>query len=44
MCKQGANIKQLRRNFIEIVKEEFHEKVTIEQNSTTVETEIYTDY
>lgn len=44
VCKQSANIKQLRRNFIEIVKEGFHEKVKIEQNSKIVETEIYTDY
>ena len=41
MCKQGANIKQLRRKFIEVVREGFDEKVTIEQNSKIVETDIY---
>ena len=40
MCKQGANIKQLRRKFIEVVREGFDEKVTIEQNSKIVETYI----
>lgn len=43
MYKEDVSITQRRRKFIEVVRGGFSEKVTIEQNSKIVETEIYAD-